>query len=79
MNLGGAYTPNDLTNRAIIREIFRLERVQVLEDSDEIGYCLVEPERQWRPVQGEVRRGQKLGDDHTPGYIKFDTGASSWR
>ena len=50
------------------------EWAQVLEDSDEIGYCLVEPERQWRPVRGEVRRGQKLGDDHTPGYIKFATG-----
>lgn len=51
------------------------EWYRIYEDSDEIGYCLVEPTREWNPVRVEV--GDKPGTvpvEKTPGQIKFNTG-----
>lgn len=54
------------------------EWYQVLKDSDEIGYCLVEPQGDWRPVRDNVTAGQgKLADEDNKGYIKFATGVLS--
>jgi DUF438 domain-containing protein len=51
------------------------EWLQVLRDSDEIGYCLVEPQKGWKPTHEDVTAGrEKLADEKTGGYIKFDTG-----
>lgn len=50
------------------------EWYQILEDSSEIGYCLVEPQKGWQPVREKVTTGKELADDHSKGYIKFDTG-----
>jgi DUF438 domain-containing protein len=51
------------------------EWVQVLRDSDEIGYCLVEPQKGWKPVHANVTVGRgKLADGNAGGYIKFATG-----
>lgn len=46
-------------------------------ESDGIGYCLTSPQGKWKPERVNVEAGeekQKLTDDNTEGYIKFDTG-----
>jgi uncharacterized protein len=53
------------------------EWAKVMEDSDEIGYCLTEPQGKWEPVNINVEERQeadKLGDQSAKGYIKFETG-----
>ncbi|VBB07714.1 Hypothetical protein LUCI_2979 [Lucifera butyrica] len=54
------------------------EWYQVLQDSDEIGYCLVEPRRNWKPVRENVTAGKdSLANGYEQGYIKFGTGVLS--
>jgi DUF438 domain-containing protein len=53
------------------------EWYKVLRDSDEIGYCLVEPKRNWNPVREKVTAADKIADEHAQGYIHFDTGILS--
>lgn len=54
------------------------EWYRVLQDSDEIGYCLVEPRQGWEPVLRNVTGGaDRIADEQTRGYIKFDTGVLS--
>lgn len=47
---------------------------QILADSDEIGYCLVEPEKGWRPTGGTAEAGRVLKEGNSGNSIKFDTG-----
>ncbi|WP_378956972.1 DUF438 domain-containing protein [Pelosinus sp. sgz500959] len=54
------------------------EWYQALVDSDEIGYCLVEPNQSWKPSREDVNKdGINLSNEHSPGNIKFDTGVLS--
>lgn len=55
------------------------EWIKILNESDEIGYCLTEPLGKWKPARANVepKNEEKLGDENTKGYIKFDTGILS--
>lgn len=47
----------------------------ILQDSAEVGYCLIEPENRWKPVNLNVSaRAESTQMEHSKGYIKFDTG-----
>ncbi|AGB20247.1 DUF438 domain-containing protein [Thermoanaerobacterium thermosaccharolyticum] len=52
------------------------EWVNIMEESDEIGYCIVSPQIKWKPKRENVKGAeeQKLADETSNGYIKFDTG-----
>jgi len=51
------------------------EWYQIMQDSAEIGYCLIEPQNEWQPVNLDVS-GSVSGTDieNSKGYLKFDTG-----
>lgn len=49
----------------------------ILQDSDEIGYCLVEPEDGWRPVRERVASGGEPAAEAEKGNIRFSTGVLS--
>lgn len=55
------------------------EWIKILNESDEIGYCLTGPSGKWKPARANVepKNEEKLGDENTKGYIKFDTGILS--
>ncbi len=55
------------------------EWIKIMNESDEIGYCLTEPAGKWRPsrVNVEPKKEEKLGDEYSNGYIKFETGILS--
>jgi DUF438 domain-containing protein len=56
------------------------EWYRVQQDSDELGYCLVEPRHIWKPVLSDATGGtEQLADDQARGYIKFGTGVLSPR
>ncbi|SCY73933.1 DUF438 domain-containing protein [Alkaliphilus peptidifermentans] len=47
----------------------------ILSESSEIGYCLIEPENQWKPSEIEDKAKDELNESKTTqGYLKFDTG-----
>jgi hypothetical protein len=47
-------------------------------DSDEIGYCLVEPKQSWRPSREDVNKDvTNLANEHSSVHVKFDTGVLS--
>lgn len=49
--------------------------IQIYEDSDQIGYCLIEPELNWQPARQAIgAAGPIVTDAHNKGYIKLDTG-----
>lgn len=51
------------------------EWYEISEDSDEIGYCLIDQQDAWKPYR--ERAGvymRETGGDHASGYVKFDTG-----
>ncbi len=51
---------------------------QVLMDSDEIGYCLIEPKQSWKPYRENINKEVINGaDGHSGGNVKFDTGVLS--
>lgn len=51
------------------------EWYQILDDSDEIGFCLIEPEEEWRPQNENVTaKVDSIADTDTRGHIKFATG-----
>lgn len=51
------------------------EWYRIKEDSDEIGYCLIEPKNEWRPVNLNVTENANGIDAQTSrGYLKFETG-----
>ena len=47
---------------------------QILLDSDEIGYCLVEPAKGWKPVKSTAMSAAMTGETETGNAIKLDTG-----
>lgn len=47
---------------------------QILLDSDEIGYCLVEPAKGWKPVKSAAMSAAMTGETETGNAIKLDTG-----
>lgn len=51
------------------------EWISIYDESDEIGYCLVEPEGNWIPER--IKVGKK--EDVKEGYVKFDTGILSFK
>lgn len=55
------------------------EWVRIMNESDDIGYCLTGPSGKWKParVNVELRDEEKLGDENSKGYIKFETGILS--
>jgi uncharacterized protein len=52
------------------------EWIVVYEGSDDIGYCLTEPQGKWKPlrVNVEEKEEKKLAEESSEGYIKFETG-----
>lgn len=48
------------------------EWIKIMQESDEIGYCLVEPIARWVPERVNVVKEEK--EDIQNGYIKFETG-----
>jgi hypothetical protein len=51
------------------------EWYHIMQDSDEIGYCLIEPQNEWRPVNLNVSASVHGSEaDKFKGYIKFETG-----
>ena len=55
------------------------EWIKIMNESDEIGYCLTEPAGKWKParINVEPKNEEKLGDEDSNGYIKFETGILS--
>jgi DUF438 domain-containing protein len=55
------------------------EWIRIMNESDEIGYCLTEPAGKWKPARINVipKNEEKLGDEDSNGYIKFETGILS--
>jgi uncharacterized protein len=52
------------------------EWVKIAEESDELGYCLIEPKEKWKPskVNIEEKEQEKGEQPSNNGYIKFETG-----
>jgi len=51
------------------------EWYQIYRSEDEIGYCLVEPEAEWKPARADLENTvEAIADDTTKGFIKFPTG-----
>lgn len=56
------------------------EWYRIMQDSDEIGYCLIEPTNEWRPVNINVSSSVNAADAQTSkGYLRFETGVLSPR
>jgi len=51
------------------------EWYQIAKESDEIGYCLFEPEQKWKPSRVDVQ--EKTREESSDGYVQFDTGVLS--
>lgn len=63
----------------VIETLSEDEWETIEKDSDELGYCITEPEGKWAPYRGDVVKkkedvNQKVSEK---GYIKFDTGLLS--
>lgn len=51
------------------------EWFSIMQESHEIGYCLIEPEEKWMPHRVNVEKKEMdEGKEPSSGYIKFDTG-----
>jgi DUF438 domain-containing protein len=52
------------------------EWIKIMNESEDIGYCLTEPSGKWKPARADVesREQEKLADEASKGYIKFETG-----
>lgn len=50
--------------------------ISIAEDSDEIGYCLIEPDEEWLPQRVDVEEKEKE-ENIREGYVKFETGILS--
>lgn len=51
------------------------EWISIYDESDEIGYCLAEPEGNWIPRRIKVDKKEDIKE----GYVKFDTGILSFK
>lgn len=49
------------------------EWYHIMEESDTIGYCLIEPQQEWRPSRVNIQE-KKLVTSEDERYIKFPTG-----
>lgn len=52
------------------------EWVKIMDESDEIGYCIIEPGNKWKPDRVRVEEAVD-GDELSRGYVKFETGILS--
>ncbi len=55
------------------------EWISIYDDSDEIGFCLIEPESEWRKKRAEAKKEvveevEEKEVEASEGYIKFETG-----
>lgn len=52
------------------------EWIRIMNESESIGYCLTGPAGKWKPsrVEVETKETEKLADETSGGYIKFETG-----
>ncbi|WP_026486034.1 DUF438 domain-containing protein [Caldanaerobius polysaccharolyticus] len=52
------------------------EWVNIMEESDDIGYCLIDVVPLWKPerVNVEAKEGYQLAREDSIGHVKFDTG-----
>lgn len=54
------------------------EWAEIAAESREIGYCLIQPGEQWRPVNANMEeKVQSRGGKPSDGYIRFETGLLS--
>lgn len=52
------------------------EWFEIEKESDEIGYCLVGPQKKWKPARVDIK--EKEEEQNQEGYVKFDTGILSF-
>lgn len=58
-----------------IKTLSEDEWYQALTDSDEIGYCLVEPKQSWKPSREIIDKEVKhIASGQSSGNVKFETG-----
>lgn len=55
------------------------EWIRIYDDSDEVGFCLIEPESEWREKRAKAREeleeeAEVKNEEVDKGYIKFETG-----
>lgn len=51
------------------------EWAKIMEESHEIGYCLVEPGKGWKPSEAPKEVKEEIAQGEAPqGYLKFETG-----
>lgn len=63
----------------VLETLTENEWQKIAEESDEIGYCLIQPREKWKPVKVNVEeKVQEKGEEPSNnGYIKFETGILS--
>ncbi len=57
------------------------EWINIYDESDEVGYCLIAPEGKWVPKRVDVEEKESEGaslQEDVKGYVKFDTGILSF-
>lgn len=57
------------------------EWINIYNESDEVGYCLIAPEGKWVPKREDVEAKESQGHSNledVKGYVKFDTGILSF-
>jgi uncharacterized protein len=52
------------------------EWVKIMEESDEIGFCLIDPKMKWKPKRAslEKEKNETVNDGALEGYVKLPTG-----
>lgn len=52
------------------------EWVKIMEESDEIGFCLIEPKGKWKPQRAGLEKEKKesMSESAMEGYVKLPTG-----
>lgn len=50
------------------------EWFDIAEESDEIGYCLIQPTGKWKPIRAEVDRETRTSEPQKGGSLRFETG-----
>lgn len=59
----------------VIETLSEDEWLKIAEESEEIGYCLTQPQGKWKPVRVNVeQKEQSKGEHPSDGYIRFETG-----
>lgn len=63
----------------VLETLTENEWQKIAEESDEIGYCLIQPGEKWKPAKVNVEeKVQEKGEEPSNnGYIKFETGILS--